>query len=106
MAKRRIHQIAKDYGLTSKELLSRLQAAGLEVTTVSSSVDLQAAQKALKQPSEKRERPGSKQAAAQRAREQDRKSPKPPSKEGGRGGGGRRRVVIDPQASRRGGDGA
>jgi translation initiation factor IF-2 len=36
---RRVHEIAKDQGLTAKELLAKLKAAGIEVKAVSSSVD-------------------------------------------------------------------
>ncbi len=39
MAKKRVYEIAKERGLPSKELLSQLQAAGLEVKAASSSVD-------------------------------------------------------------------
>jgi len=39
MAKKRVHEIAKEQGITSKEALAALQKAGLEVTTASSSVD-------------------------------------------------------------------
>ncbi|HEX2015979.1 MAG TPA: translation initiation factor IF-2 [Solirubrobacteraceae bacterium] len=39
MAKRRVHEIAKDQGLSSKELLDRLRAAGLEVKAAASSVE-------------------------------------------------------------------
>jgi translation initiation factor IF-2 len=37
--KKRVHEIAKEQGLSSKELLARLTAAGLQVKTASSSVD-------------------------------------------------------------------
>src|SRR5690242_2657840 len=36
---RRVHEIAKEHGVTAKELLSRLQAAGVEVKSASSNVD-------------------------------------------------------------------
>jgi translation initiation factor IF-2 len=36
---RRVHEIAKEHGLTAKELLARLQAAGVEVKSASSNVD-------------------------------------------------------------------
>jgi translation initiation factor IF-2 len=36
---RRVHEIAKEHGLTAKELLGRLQAAGVEVKSASSNVD-------------------------------------------------------------------
>ena len=39
MAKKRVYDIAKDEGLTSQELVQRLQAAGLDVKTSSSSVE-------------------------------------------------------------------
>ncbi len=39
MAKKRVHQIAKEQGITSKELLVMLQAAGVEVKAAASSVE-------------------------------------------------------------------
>src|SRR5215208_4232509 len=39
MAKKRVHEIAKERGITSKEALAALKKAGLEVTTASSSVE-------------------------------------------------------------------
>jgi translation initiation factor IF-2 len=39
MAKKRIHEIAKEQGLSSKDVLEKLQAAGLEVKAASSSVE-------------------------------------------------------------------
>src|SRR5919109_555185 len=36
---KRVHQIAKERGLPAKEVLERLQAAGMSVKAVSSSVD-------------------------------------------------------------------
>ncbi len=47
MSKKRVHEIAKEQGLTSKALIKRLQAAGVEVKTASSSVDETAALRAL-----------------------------------------------------------
>src|SRR5207247_5706759 len=47
MAKKRVHEIAKEQGITSKELLAKLQAAGLEVKAAASSVDEDAALAAL-----------------------------------------------------------
>jgi translation initiation factor IF-2 len=47
MAKKRVHEIAKERDLESKEVLARLKEAGLEVTTASSSVDEAEAAKAL-----------------------------------------------------------
>jgi len=39
MAKRRVHEIAKDQGLTTKDLLVKLQAAGIDAKAAASSVD-------------------------------------------------------------------
>jgi translation initiation factor IF-2 len=39
MSKKRIHEIAKQQGISSKELLTRLQAAGVEAKTSSSSIE-------------------------------------------------------------------
>ena len=39
MAKKRVHEIAKERGISSKEVLSVLQAAGLDVKAAASSVD-------------------------------------------------------------------
>jgi translation initiation factor IF-2 len=47
MAKKRVHEIAKERGITSKEALAMLKQAGLEVTTASSSVDEAEAAKAF-----------------------------------------------------------
>ena len=47
MAKKRVHEIAKERGITSKEALAALKQAGLEVTTASSSVEEADAAKAF-----------------------------------------------------------
>jgi translation initiation factor IF-2 len=39
MAKKRVHEIAKDQGLSTKELLVKLQAAGIEAKAAASTVD-------------------------------------------------------------------
>src|SRR4051794_22309989 len=39
MAKKRIHEIAKEQGIPSKDLLDKLQAAGLDVKAAASSVE-------------------------------------------------------------------
>ena len=44
---KRVHEIAKERGLPPKEVLQRLQAAGLKVKAVSSSVDEAAARRVL-----------------------------------------------------------
>src|SRR5918992_116054 len=47
MAKKRVHEIAKELDRPSKDVLAALKAAGVEVTTASSSVDEAEAAKAL-----------------------------------------------------------
>ncbi len=47
MSKKRVHEIAKENGLSSKELLDRLNAAGIEAKAAASSVEEDAALKAL-----------------------------------------------------------
>src|SRR5437588_1202531 len=44
---KRVHQIAKERGLSSKDVLTRLQAAGIEVKAASSNVDVDVAMKVL-----------------------------------------------------------
>ena len=48
MAKKRVHEIAKAQGLTSKELLAALNAAGIEAKAAQSSVEESDALAALK----------------------------------------------------------
>ena len=122
MARKRVHEIAKAKGLTSKEVLAALKAAGIEATAAASSVEEQEALKALSNAAK-----GDGGAAAEPAKAKAKKSAA--SKEGGKaaakpkakaatskqpvrrgdgaastaksGGKRRRRVVIDSQASRR-----
>ena len=47
MAKKRVHEIAKAQGLSSKELLAALKAAGVEAKAAASSVEEDAAAKAI-----------------------------------------------------------
>jgi translation initiation factor IF-2 len=47
MSKKRVHEIAKEHGLSSKELLEKLKAAGIEAKAAASSVEEAAALKAL-----------------------------------------------------------
>jgi translation initiation factor IF-2 len=49
MAKKRVHEIAKAQGLPTKELLAKLQAAGIEAKAAASSVDEDVALSALAQ---------------------------------------------------------
>ena len=48
MAKKRIHEIAKEQGIPSKDLLDKLQAAGLDVKAAASSVEEADALRALR----------------------------------------------------------
>jgi translation initiation factor IF-2 len=118
MAKKRVHEIAKAQGLTSKELLAKLKAAGVEAKAAQSSVEESDALAALKgsadgggsgtaggaatktkpAPQKSAQPPAPKTAAPKK--DGDGAAPKPAPK----GGGAtkrRRRVVIDSQASRR-----
>ncbi len=47
MAKKRVHEIAKAQGLSTKELLVKLQAAGIDAKAAASSVDEELALRAL-----------------------------------------------------------
>jgi translation initiation factor IF-2 len=47
MSKKRVHEIAKEHGLSSKELLEKLKAAGIEAKAPASSVDEDSALSAL-----------------------------------------------------------
>ncbi len=47
MSKKRVHEIAKEQGLSSKELLAKLHAAGIEAKAAASSVEESVALKAL-----------------------------------------------------------
>jgi translation initiation factor IF-2 len=122
MAKKRVHEIAKERGLTSKEVIAKLQAAGVEAKAAASSVDEAVAAKALdgaspattKEPEAK----AAPKAKAEAAPGAEAKPPAAPPSEAkpvrpvrpvgdgassasGAAGGKRRRVVIDSQASRR-----
>jgi translation initiation factor IF-2 len=125
VAKKRVHEIAKQRGLTSKEVLAALNAAGVEATAAASSVEEDVALKALaanggdgaqagspaKAPAKSKPKakaagdgqPADKQTPAKSAKGDQQARPVKP--EGGqpaaRPGGKRRRVVIDSQASRR-----
>ena len=120
--KKRVHEIAKQEGLTSKEVLAALNAAGIEAKVAASSVEEAEALKALaaagdRRPGASREdpRPGRLEAQAEggSARAQGRRrearlrsppvrrQPADSAPAAGSGGRKRRRVVIDSQASRR-----
>src|SRR6266550_6083406 len=118
MAKKRVHEIAKERGISSKEVIATLQKAGLDVKAAASSVDENDIARAFNggeaAPAESRQStvdsrqsaPPQAQAKPQRQAEGQARPQRPtraaPQRDGGGGGGGRRRrVVIDSQASRR-----
>jgi translation initiation factor IF-2 len=118
MAKRRVHEIAKERGIPSKEVIAILQKAGLDVKTAAQSVDEGDIERAFnpgaqtngdavapaadgdggapQQPAAA-DGDGAEEAPAQKPQRPQRAAP--PANVGG--GGRRRRVVIDSQASRR-----
>jgi translation initiation factor IF-2 len=109
VAKKRVHEIARERGLTSKEVLAKLQAAGIEVKVAASSVEEDVAAKALGNGGEPA---ATQEAAPAKPNAEAQAAPKPvrpvrPAPGGdGEGSskaapGKRRRVVIDSQASRR-----
>jgi translation initiation factor IF-2 len=117
MAKKRVHEIAKEKGISSKEVLAVLQKAGLDVKAAASSVDEADVARAFgngaaAEPAAQ-DAPAKKADAAPTGDGAGEASPgqRPPRARptrGGRGGeqtpdegGRRRRVVIDSQASRR-----
>jgi len=131
MTKKRVHEIAKEQGISSKDLLARLKAAGVEAKAAASSVDealvLKAlsgkgAQKGSEAPAQAKpapvatEQPAAVAGEAPAAQPAEGEAGSQPAAErvrptrdsrtgerapGGTGPGGRRRVVIDSQASRR-----
>ncbi|HET9197955.1 MAG TPA: translation initiation factor IF-2 [Solirubrobacterales bacterium] len=128
MAKKRVHEIAKAQGVSSKELLAALKAAGVEAKAAASSVEEADALKAISaakgnggaeakkapapeaaQPAPPKQAPAPAQAAQPAAPKKPQTSTKPVrpagAQQGGGGGAGaaskKRRVVIDSQASRR-----
>ncbi len=126
MAKKRVHEIAKAQGVSSKDLLAALQAAGVEAKAAASSVEETDAVKAIaaaKGNGAKSPTAAAKTAAAATARKPAAAPPArkaaPAAKaatstkpvrpagqqQGGAGAGGaapkKRRVVIDSQAARR-----
>jgi len=113
MSKKRVHEIAKEQGISSKELIAKLKAAGIEVKAAASTVDEAEAIRALGGN-------GAAPAHAAPAATASPDTPPSPAAPAGDGApkqrptrdslagerapdtrGGRRRVVIDSQASRR-----
>src|SRR4051812_11488100 len=110
MAKKRVHELAKQYDMPSAEVLKRLAAAGIEVKAAASAVDEDAADRALTGKPHLRPEPATTGARRGGAAptgaggEKPRQRPTRSSLQGERApgaGGGVRRVVIDSQASRR-----
>jgi translation initiation factor IF-2 len=120
MAKKRVHEIAKAQGLTSKELLAKLKAAGVEAKAAQSSVEESDALAALKGSGDGGSATATATKAAPKAKapaKQAKKAAAAPKADGApkpAGGDGasaapakkgpakkRRRVVIDSQAARR-----
>src|SRR5213078_1357250 len=57
MAKKRVHEIAKERGISSKEVLAVLQKAGLDVKAAASSVDEDDIKRAFSNGAESTEKP-------------------------------------------------
>ena len=118
MAKKRVHEIAKAQGLSSKELLAALKKAGIEAKAAASSVEEADALKALSGNGAAREpRPSRKPRQSRAASRRPRRKPQRPGRMANRppkpaakpapaakkpaGSAKKRRVVIDSQAARR-----
>jgi translation initiation factor IF-2 len=101
VAKKRVHEIAKAQGLSSKELLAALKKAGIEAKAAASSVEEADALKALGNGnSAAASKP--KPAAAPKADPAPAAAkPATPAAKKTSGSGKKRRVVIDSQAARR-----
>ena len=84
MAKKRVHEIAKAQGLSSKELLAALKKAGIEAKAAASSVEEADALKALSGAEERRRRYRDQaEAEAQTKARSRRRAAKPPPKPAG-----------------------
>ncbi len=104
MAKKRVHEIAKAQGLSSKEVLSALEAAGIEAKAAASSVEEADALKAIGASNgggapAKTEKAAATPTAKAKAKPAGDGAGSAPA--AGGGSKKRRRVVIDSQASRR-----
>jgi translation initiation factor IF-2 len=109
VAKKRVHEIAKAQGVSSRELLAALKKAGIEAKAAASSVEEGEALKALgngagdgSAPAATKPKAEAKPAPPQEAAKPAAKpAPKPaPAAKKAAGGGKKRRVVIDSQAAR------
>jgi translation initiation factor IF-2 len=120
---KRVHEIAKERGLQPRAVLERLQAAGIEVKAVSSSVDEALAARVLSGqardgadgdgvPARREPAPSATAASSAPSAQPARAPHKRPTRDSLQGerapssAGGRRRVIIDSQASRRSPSGA
>jgi translation initiation factor IF-2 len=118
VAKKRVHEIAKAQGVSSKELLAALKAAGIEAKAAASSVEESEAMKALSgaqgdgatatkaKPKTAPAATPKAEKAAPKAAAKPVKPAKGPARAGGDGKAAagstkKRRVVIDSQAARR-----
>jgi translation initiation factor IF-2 len=115
MAKKRVHELAKQYDMPSAEVLKRLGDAGIEVKAAASAVDEDAADRALTGRPQAHEEEAQKAAQSANGGKPEaegdaaKPAPKRPTRSslqgerapGAGGAGGVRRVVIDSQASRR-----
>jgi translation initiation factor IF-2 len=106
MSKKRVNDIAKEQGLSVKDLLLKLQAAGIDAAAPSSTVDEEKALRALGNGDAPAN--AATPAAAGVKGDGDGAQKQRPTRDSLQGerapanaGGGRRRVVIDSQASRR-----
>ncbi len=100
MAKKRVHEIAKAQGLSSKELLAALKKAGVEAKAAASSVEEADALKALSGNGATAAKGQPKAEVKPAAPSQEPAKPAPAAKKPA-GSAKKRRVVIDSQAARR-----
>ena len=122
MAKKRVHEIAKAQGLSSKELLAALKAAGIEAKAAASSVEEADAVSAISaaakgdgggtatksapkataaKPKKAAKAPAKPAAGDGKSKAPAGKAAKPAAKAAAAGSTKKRRVVIDSQAARR-----
>ena len=96
MAKKRVYEIAKEKGVSSKDLIAALQAAGIEVKAAASTVDEADATRALSADGAGNGKPSAPQAAAKARRGEARRGEAPPPS---RGRSRRRRRPQQPKAA-------
>ena len=107
MAKKRVHEIAKAQGLSSKELLAALQAAGIEAKAAASSVEEADALRAISGAKDdggaavKTEAKPQSAAKSSASKTPVRAAGQAPGAAAAGGAPKKRRVVIDSQAARR-----